>query len=54
MTTTCAGSPADVIAVYRYVTTVQGNGFRFRGGDPVMLRESARVACPRLCVGMGC
>src|SRR5207302_8376567 len=26
-------------AVYPYLTTVQGNRFRFRGGDPVLLRE---------------
>ena len=32
--------PAGVPAVYPYVTTVQGNRFRFRGGDPVLLRES--------------
>jgi Amt family ammonium transporter len=32
--------PADFSAVYPYVTTVQGNRFRFRGGDPSQLRES--------------
>ena len=32
--------PADFKAVYPYVTTVQGNRFRFRGGDPLVLRES--------------
>jgi Amt family ammonium transporter len=32
--------PADFTAVYPYVTTVQGNRFRFRGGDPSQLRES--------------
>jgi hypothetical protein len=32
--------PSDFAAVYPYVTTVQGNRFRFRGGDPVLLRES--------------
>jgi ammonium transporter, Amt family len=32
--------PADFAAVYPFVTTVQGNRFRFRGGDPSMLRES--------------
>ena len=32
--------PADFAAVYPFVTTVQGNKFRFRGGDPVVLRES--------------
>ena len=32
--------PADFSAVYPFVTTVQGNRFRFRGGDPGLLRES--------------
>jgi Amt family ammonium transporter len=32
--------PADFTAVYPFVTTVQGNRFRFRGGDPIILRES--------------
>ncbi len=32
--------PADFTAVYPFVTTVQGNRFRFRGGDPIQLRES--------------
>jgi ammonium transporter len=27
-------------AVYPYVTTVQGNRFRFRGGDPSLMREN--------------
>jgi hypothetical protein len=27
-------------AVYPYLTTVQGNRFRFRGGDPVTIREN--------------
>jgi Amt family ammonium transporter len=27
-------------AVYPYVTTVQGNRFRFRGGDPIHMRET--------------
>jgi Amt family ammonium transporter len=31
---------AEFKAVYPYVTTVQGNRFRFRGGDPVVLREN--------------
>ena len=26
-------------AVYPFMTTVQGNRFRFRGGDPPMLRD---------------
>jgi ammonium transporter, Amt family len=34
-----APPPADFAAVYPYVTTVQGNRFRFRGGDPGQLRE---------------
>jgi hypothetical protein len=29
----------DFVAVYRYVTTVQGNRFRFRGGDRLKLRD---------------
>ena len=28
------------LAVYPFVTTVSGNKFRFRGGDPVVLREA--------------
>ena len=27
-------------AVYPYLTTVQGNRFRFRGGDPNVMREN--------------
>ena len=38
---------ADFAAVYPYVTTVQGNRFRFRGGDPVQLRESLELPVPR-------
>jgi ammonium transporter len=34
-----APSP-DFKAVYPFVTTVQGNRFRFRGGDPNLVRES--------------
>ena len=30
----------DFTAVYPYMTTVQGNRFRFRGGDPNVIRES--------------
>ena len=33
-------APNEFKTVYPYVTTVQGNRFRFRGGDPVVLRES--------------
>jgi Amt family ammonium transporter len=32
--------PADFKAVYPYVTTVQGNRFRFRGGDPTHMRAT--------------
>ncbi len=32
--------PAEFRAVYPYVTTVQGNRFRFRGGDPNLMRAS--------------
>jgi ammonium transporter len=35
------GPPAEEFrAVYPYVTTVQGNRFRFRGGDPSHMRET--------------
>jgi len=34
--------PAQFKAVYPYITTVQGNRFRFRGGDPKVLSESLR------------
>ncbi len=30
-------------SVYPFVTTVQGNRFRFRGGDPVLMREAMKV-----------
>jgi Amt family ammonium transporter len=33
-------APSEFKTVYPYVTTVQGNRFRFRGGDPVLLREN--------------
>jgi ammonium transporter, Amt family len=33
-------APAEFKAVYPYLTTVQGNRFRFRGGDAAYLRES--------------
>jgi hypothetical protein len=37
---TGAGPPsAEFLAVYPNVTTVQGNRFRFRGGDPQRMRE---------------
>ena len=31
---------AEFLAVYPYLTTVQGNRFRFRGGDPIQLRDN--------------
>jgi ammonium transporter len=34
--------PAEFRAVYPYMTTVQGNRFRFRGGDPKLLSENLR------------
>jgi ammonium transporter len=34
--------PAEFRAVYPYMTTVQGNRFRFRGGDPKALSENLR------------
>jgi ammonium transporter len=30
----------EFLAVYPYLTTVQGNRFRFRGGDPIKLRDN--------------
>jgi hypothetical protein len=40
----CQAGPApptpEFRAVYPYVTTVQGNRFRFRGGDPKMMRDN--------------
>jgi hypothetical protein len=33
---------ADFRAVYPYLTTVQGNRFRFRGGDPDAVSDSLR------------
>ena len=33
-------APAALRVVYPYVTTVQGNRFRFRGGDRVKMRTS--------------
>ena len=32
--------PEEFQAVYPYVTTVQGNRFRFRGGDPDQMKEN--------------
>jgi ammonium transporter len=34
--------PAEFRAVYPYMTTVQGNRFRFRGGDPKKMSENLR------------
>jgi hypothetical protein len=30
-------------AVYPFVTTVQGNRFRFRGGDPTLLSKNLEI-----------
>ena len=36
-----AGPPsAEFRAVYPFLTTVQGNRFRFRGGDPESIRDN--------------
>jgi len=35
--------PDEFRAVYPYMTTVQGNRFRFRGGDPKMMSENLRL-----------
>jgi hypothetical protein len=35
-----SGASPEFKAVYPYVTTVQGNTFRFRGGDPETIRAS--------------
>jgi hypothetical protein len=32
-------APEELKAVYPYVTTVQGNRFHFRGGDPNTMRQ---------------
>jgi ammonium transporter len=37
-----APPPAEFRALYPYMTTVQGNRFRFRGGDPKALSEDLR------------
>jgi hypothetical protein len=35
-----SGPPSkEFAAVYPYITTVSGNKFRFRGGDPVLLKD---------------
>jgi hypothetical protein len=31
---------AEFTQVYPYLTTVTGNRFRFRGGDPALIREN--------------
>ena len=36
------GTAAEFKSVYPYVTTVQGNKFRFRGGDPKAMGEAMR------------
>ncbi len=38
-----APAPAEFRAVYPYMTTVQGNRFRFRGGDPKVMSENLRL-----------
>ena len=37
-----AAPPPEFQAVYPYMTTVQGNRFRFRGGDPKTMSENMR------------
>jgi ammonium transporter len=37
-----APAPAEFRAVYPYMTTMQGNRFRFRGGDPKTMSENLR------------
>jgi ammonium transporter len=41
--TGAAPPPAEFRSVYPYMTTVQGNRFRFRGGDPKMMSENLRL-----------
>jgi hypothetical protein len=38
-----AAPPPEFKAIYPYMTTVQGNRFRFRGGDPKTLSENMRA-----------
>jgi ammonium transporter len=38
-----APPPPEFRAIYPYMTTVQGNRFRFRGGDPKVLSENLRL-----------
>jgi Amt family ammonium transporter len=38
-----APPPAEFRAVYPYMTTMQGNRFRFRGGDPKTMSENLRI-----------
>jgi Amt family ammonium transporter len=37
-----APPPREFAAIYPYVTTVKGNRFRFRGGDPVVLKDQLK------------
>ncbi len=37
-----APPPAEFRAIYPYMTTLQGNRFRFRGGDPKTMSENLR------------
>ncbi len=41
--TSATPPPAEFKAVYPYMTTFQGNRFRFRGGDPKSLSENLRL-----------
>jgi hypothetical protein len=34
---------ANFTAVYPYITTVSGNKFRFRGGDPVVMKDKLKA-----------
>ena len=37
------GPSKDFAAIYPYLTTVKGNLFRFRGGDPVAIKEKVKT-----------
>ena len=41
----------DFLAVYPYVTTVSGNKFRFRGGDPAALTNRLEKLFKKLIPG---
>jgi len=38
-----AGPSKDFEAIYPYLTTVKGNLFRFRGGDPITIKEKVKA-----------